>query len=296
MSDPRLVPASASDAPAGDADSSTALELHGADVLSLLHRVSTQKLDDLAQGEARITLFCDFRGRLLHRVAVARTRDAVWLVRDDASGGALATFVDRQVFRDEVKITDRSGEFRVVCLPSPEDGPAGVHDPEGGPMAVAAGDGVVLVLVSRAHAAPEPKDLASHERARILAGRAAHGHEIVEDFNPFEVGLGAAVHLDKGCFTGQESLMRLVTYDSVRRQMVGVEGQGAAPAVPAEVTSEASQAGVLTSAVGGTLAGSWIGLAVVKSEVLERGAPLAVEGRPLTAVHRLAMPRALGRP
>lgn len=296
MTDPLPTPTSAPDAPAGPGVLSTALELHGADVLSLLHRVSTQKLDDLAAGEARVTLFCDFRGRLLHRAVVARTRDAVWLVREDAPGAALAAFVDRQVFRDEVRITDRSGEFTVVALHSPGDGPAGIYDPDGGPLAVAAGDGVVLVLVPRGPGAPAPPDPASQDRARIQSGRPAHGHEIVEDFNPFEVGLGAAVHLDKGCFTGQETLMRLVTYESVRRQMVRVEGSGPAPAVPADVVSEGEGAGVLTSAIADEAPDRWLGLAVLKNECVEGGKPLEVNGTPLVEIHRLAMPRALGRP
>src|SRR5258705_7292207 len=141
MTDPRPIPETGPDAPRptpGD-DLAAVIELHGADVLPLLHRVSTQKLDDLAAGEARLTLFCDFRGRLLHRVVVARTRDAVWLVRDDAPGAALAAFLDRPGFRDDVRIADRSQEFSVVALPSPPDGPAGVYDPPGRPLAVAAG-------------------------------------------------------------------------------------------------------------------------------------------------------------
>jgi folate-binding protein YgfZ len=296
MTDSRPLPETgpATSAPAPD-DASAALELHGADVLALLHRVSTQKLDDLTVGEARLTLFCDFRGRLLHRVAVARTQDAVWLVQDDAPGAALAAFVDRQVFRDDVKIHDRSAEFAVVALASTPDGPAGVIEPPRGPMAVAAGDGVVLVLTARGSGAPR-LDRAARERARISLGRPGHGREIVAEYNPFEVGLGGAVHLDKGCFTGQESLMRLVTYDSVRRQMVRVTGAGSAPAVPAEISGEAGSAGTLTSAIDDESPGRWLGLAVLRHEFVEAGRPLEVDGRALAEVHRLEMRRALGRP
>src|SRR5689334_24827944 len=47
---------------------------------------------------------------------------------------------------------------------------------------------------------------------RIRAARPRHGHEVTSSFTPFEVGLAHEVHLDKGCFTGQEALMRLITY------------------------------------------------------------------------------------
>ena len=58
---------------------STALRLTGGDVLAVLHRVTTQKLVDLAPGEARTTLFCDSRGRLLHRATVVRAPDGIGL-------------------------------------------------------------------------------------------------------------------------------------------------------------------------------------------------------------------------
>src|SRR5712692_4942056 len=96
---------------------SSALRLAGRDVLALLHRISTNALLDLAQGEARATLFCDFRGRLLHRAVVYLDRDgAGWLLRDDAPGAPLGAFVDRHVFREDVRIEDRSATLPVLRL------------------------------------------------------------------------------------------------------------------------------------------------------------------------------------
>ena len=78
----------------------TLLRLEGKDSLALLHRISTQSLLELAPGQACATLFCDYRGRLLHRAWVAVTSDhVVWLVRDDAPTLPLADFVERFIFR-----------------------------------------------------------------------------------------------------------------------------------------------------------------------------------------------------
>ena len=88
--------------------------------------------------------------------------------------------------------------------------------------------------------------------------------------------------------------MRLVTYDSVRRRMVRVVGEGAAPSVPTSVTAGGVSAGTLTSAIDHT-PGRWIGLAVLRSE-FARGEPaLDVGGRSLGKVEALLMPRAAGR-
>ena len=84
-----------------------ALRLDGADALALLHRLSTAFLADLAPGEGRATLFCDFRGRLLHRAWVARDPGgAIWLLRPDAKAAELAAFIDRHVFREQVRIEE----------------------------------------------------------------------------------------------------------------------------------------------------------------------------------------------
>jgi len=223
-----------------DPRAATAIRLTGRDALSLLHRISTQALLDLKPGQSRATLFCDFRGRLLHRALVSVAEDgAVWLRRPDAPGAELAAFLDRHIFRDDVAIEDRSEM-----------------------------------------APPEPT--ASEERARIRAGGARHGHEIAEAFNPYEAGLAADVHLDKGCYTGQEALQRLITYGSVRRELTRVSGAGTAPVVPADVTRAGETVGVLTSAAATEEAG-WMGLAMVRKELVSAASPdLEVGGARLT--------------
>jgi folate-binding protein YgfZ len=267
---------------------STALRLTGSDALALLHRIGTQAVVDLAPGGARATLFCDFRGRLLHRALIGLDADgAVWLFRDDAPGAPLAAFLDRHVFRDDVRIEDRSADLPVRWAPADERfGEHTFAEREGAPLGLRADARETLVVADP----PLPPD----ERERMRAARPAHGHEIVEAFTPFEVGLAHEVHLDKGCFTGQEALMRLVTYRSVRRRLARVGGEGAPPAVPAELTADGRPAGVLTSAAAG--GGGWIGLAVVRNEVCEPPGTLALAGgRAIGAPDPVALTRPLGR-
>jgi folate-binding protein YgfZ len=261
----------------------TALLLAGRDVLPLLHRTTSNALADLAPGGARTTLFCDFRGRLLHRALVAVSADgAVWLLRWDAPGAELAAAVDRMVFRDDVRIEDRSAEFTVV-LAAAGPGDAGVlGERDGVPLAVAAGDGTLLALDGRAPLS---------ERARIARLVPRHGHEIAEAFNPFEVGLGREVHLAKGCFTGQEALQRLITYDSVRRRPVHVRLAAPPVGLPAELLAGGERAGLLTSAA------ELDGFAVVRNEAIANPAELSLaDGTAVAVVEAPEPARPLGRP
>ncbi len=106
------------------------------------------------------------------------------------------------------------------------------------------------------------------------------------------MNLAHEVHLAKGCYTGQEALQRLITYDSVRRRLARVEGAGVVPAVPGAIAGPDGPAGVLTS-TSASEPGSWIGLAVLKHEALASGASLRVEGGP--AIERIE-PFELTRP
>jgi hypothetical protein len=85
------------------------------------------------------------------------------------------------------------------------------------------------------------------------------------------------VHLAKGCYPGQEALMRLVTYRSVRRRLVRLEGSGPLPVAPGEVRAQGAAAGRLTS-VAEDGAGGWIALAVLRHEACVPGARIEIEG------------------
>ena len=271
----------------------TLLRLEGRDALGVLHRLGTAHLEDLEPGQARATLFCDFRGRLLHRAVVAVTSDrAVWVLRDDAPAGPLAAHIDQHVFREDLRVADHGAGRHVRAVPG---GVALVHgtlrEADGIPVAVQVDAQFALAIDTEP--AIEPDEAMA--RARIAAGRPRHGHEITEAFNPFEVNLSHEVHLSKGCYTGQEALQRLVTYRSVRRRLVRAQGPGEPPAVPCDVHHGDARAGVVTSAVPEPL-GGWTGLAVLRHEVIDAGARLEVDGAPLEAIEPFPLTRPAGLP
>jgi folate-binding protein YgfZ len=266
---------------------STALRLTGRDTLPLLHRVTTNALEDLQPGEARATLWCDFRGRLQFRAIVAVASDgAVWLLRPEP-GAELAAALDKSIFRDDVRVEDLSEAQRFV-LARGTTGETGVLEEDRGvPAIVSTGDGMRIVRAGRG----EP--LAESERIAHLYPR--HGHEISDAFNPFEVGLAHEVHLAKGCFTGQEALQRLITYESVRRRPARIQLAGGSPTLPSDVLAKGDapgeRAGVLTSFDAGE------GFAILRRGELESGADFALaDGRVVEVIAAPEPARPLGRP
>jgi len=235
-------------------NASTLLRLDGPDALDVLHRVTTQSLRDLAPGRCAMTLACDFRGRLLHRFAVARGLDGtVWLARDDAPAESLSGYLDRQIFREKVTVVDVGGVVTMTV---------GDESMEIGDVRWADGRPAALRPEPRFALRAGGDGAPSSEIARLRAGIPRHGYEITDDFHALEVGLAADVHLDKGCFTGQEALLRMITYGGVRRRLVLLEGAGAPPEPRSALRAAGEPAGVVThTAADGA---HWVGLGVMK--------------------------------
>jgi aminomethyltransferase len=70
-----------------------------------------------------------------------------------------------------------------------------------------------------------PCGLGARDTLRLEAGMPLYGHELSEEIDPFQAGLGWAVKLNKGSFLGRDAL-RQRQGDSSRRQRVGLEIEG----------------------------------------------------------------------
>jgi aminomethyltransferase len=71
----------------------------------------------------------------------------------------------------------------------------------------------------------KPCGLGARDTLRLEAAMPLYGHELTEETDPFQAGLGWAAKLDKGDFIGREALLRRRDDLSLRRR-VGLELQG----------------------------------------------------------------------
>jgi aminomethyltransferase len=70
-----------------------------------------------------------------------------------------------------------------------------------------------------------PCGLGARDTLRLEAAMPLYGHELSEEIDPFQAGLGWAVKMDKGEFIGRDALARR-RQDPARRQRVGLELEG----------------------------------------------------------------------
>jgi len=90
---------------------------------------------------------------------------------------------------------------------------------------------------------------ATAEAARVAAGEPLWGHEITDEYFPMEIGLGDAIDYKKGCFLGQEPIVRIRDRGHTNWRLARVELPAGAAVKPGDrlETDEKPKAGKLTS-------------------------------------------------
>ncbi len=232
------------------------LRLTGKDALDLLHRLSTNDLLSLEPGRARGTVLTTGKGRIVDVVTVVRMPEHLLLLTSPGQQGRVAQWLDTYTFLEECAVQDIGQEMALLSLVglgaeealARAAGPASVLPRAGEARGVTLGaaEAVVVrtdplglsgydllapweqaVAVWQALAAPGtanalPAGLEALETARIENGVGRYGREYGEAVNPLEGGLRRLISFTKGCYTGQEVVARLNTYDKVQRKLVGV--------------------------------------------------------------------------
>ena len=268
--------------------------LSGTDVLRYLHAVSSQHTLELAPGDATQALLLSPKGKIEFAFRLAVLDDGALLDTDTeaAAAPALAERLARFVFRYDVTVGQpvagaasvlgpgAEAALAAAGLPVPGPGRAGVAAPDlvvhrtpvgldlVGPGAAAAASGLERAGVERAAAE-------RWELARVAGGLPRAGQELTDDVLAEEAGLlGSHVHLDKGCYPGQETVARVHNLGQVQRRLAGLRFQppanGGPLGLPASrtdlITDDGRRAGQLRSVVDHPELGP-IGLAYVRRVV-----------------------------
>jgi tRNA-modifying protein YgfZ len=268
-------------------DRSTIL-LGGSDVLRYLHAVCTQHTLDLAPGDATQALLLSPKGKIEFAFRLAVLEEGVLVDTEAAAAQGLAERLARFVFRYDVTVGQpvpgaatvvgpgADAALAAAGLPVPVPGRAGIAGPDLvlrrtpvgvdllGPGAPAAVAGLERAGVERA-----PDGL--WELLRVEHGLPRAGLELTDDVLAEEAGLlGSHVHLDKGCYPGQETVARVHNLGQVQRRLAGLRFEPSGDGLPAPrtdlVADDGRRAGQLRSVVDHPRLGP-IGLAYVRRVV-----------------------------
>ncbi len=233
------------------------VRIAGPDRLGWLHSLLSQHVSSLEPGRWTEALVLSPQGHVEHHLALVDDGEAVLAHVEPGTADALITFLSGMQFLLRVEVADVSDTLALV------------HDADGDRF------------VPRAQLADLPGPLAgvqAFEALRVAARQPRLGLDTDHRSLPQELGwLGRAVHLDKGCYRGQESVARIHNLGRPPRRLALLHLDGSdseLPAVGDDVTTGGRTVGRVGTAVRHHELGP-LALALVKRQVSDEAELLA---------------------
>jgi folate-binding protein YgfZ len=192
------------------------VRISGPDRLDWLHNLTTQFFTGLQPGVWTQALVLSPTGHVEHELRGVDDGESFTAFTEPGASGPLIAFLERMVFMTRVEVTDVTAELAVTWRPT--TGYALVPREQLGVFAEAAGPACGLW---------------AFEALRIARGEPRVGLDTDHRTIPNEVGwVGTAVHLDKGCYRGQETVARVHTLGRPPRRLVLLHLDGSENRLP----------------------------------------------------------------
>lgn len=260
----------------------------GSEAAEFLNRLLSQKVDDAADGFTASALDLDAQGRILHHVDIAFVKGTFYLDMPSYQRDSLVEYLEKMVFWSQVEIKDADLGVLTLLGPSvdaPEVGQVFTRRVEPWSPGQRVDIAVPRERLAEVAAGYELAGLMAFTAQRVASGepeqRADLDEKSISHEAPRLINRGGhlgAVHLEKGCYRGQETVARVENLGRSPRLLVKLQLDGSAPTEPAPgapITAGARSVGRLGTVVHDADEGP-VALGLVKRSALQ--APLEIDG------------------
>ena len=238
------------------------ISITGKDRLTWLHALTTQHLEKLQVATWVDALILDVQGHVIDQLFLVDDGQSIWLHLEQERVTSVIDYLNKMKFMLEVEVKDESEKYAVLRAP-------GLADAIGGPYALVP-RGELKEITDAFNKSHIQVGIWALEAERVAAGRARLLFEVDHKSIPNELGfLNKAVHMNKGCYRGQETVAKVFNLGQPPRRLVLLHLDGSMVAMPehgAKVFLDDKEVGFI-----GSLARHYelgpIALAVVKRNV-----------------------------
>jgi glycine cleavage system T protein (aminomethyltransferase) len=284
------------------------LEATGRDRATFLNALLSNDVKSLAPGQGCAATLLDVHGKVQMALVVWVLDDRIVLITPPGTAAATLDALDRYLFSEKVELRDASADWVLFMLAGPraleraEELTAAATPERPWSSTVASLDGVGVRLVRGGGETGEPEvwiaaPAGEGERvwkALTVAGTPVVGADALEtlrieagtprfpvDIGPSvllpEVPFEALVSHTKGCYPGQEVVVRIRDRGHVNRHLRGLVLDGdAVPPAGSEVVAADAAVGAVTSATRSPDRGRGIALAMIRRPHAEPGTRVGV--------------------
>jgi folate-binding protein YgfZ len=205
------------------------IAVSGEDRLKWLHDLTTQFLNDLGVGVWKPAMILDPQGHIEYQFNLVDDGTTTWLVLDPGYSQTLLQYLTKMKFMLRVDVRDSTAEMAVLRAP-------GTATDIGGPFALVPRSEVAQMSATFNAVATQVGTWAL-DAERVAAHRPRIGFETDHKSIPNEIGvLNGAVHMNKGCYRGQETVAKIFNLGNPPRRLVMLHLDGSDAAFPATGT------------------------------------------------------------
>ena len=293
------------------------LVVSGADRASYLQGLLTNDVQALKSGEGCYAAYLTPQGRMIADLFVYELGDAMLLTVPREQKDVVLTKLDQFVFSEDVQLGDVSETFGTLAVIGPAAGgllarilTADGHDfetwpPHANRRVPFEGRGAIVTRTTDmgeagydVHVESDQMealrgalakmdvtelDQVTADAIRIEAGMPKFNHDMDEETIPLEAGIESrAISLSKGCYVGQEVIIRVLHrgHGRVARKLVGLLLEGeCVPAPGTPVAVDQREIGKVRSSAMSPALSRPIALAYVHRDFLATGTAVSVAGQ-----------------
>lgn len=271
------------------------ISVSGSEAVMFLNGLITNDLKALGENRWMTAAFPNVQGRLLAAVRVIRRANDILLDTEAVTREKVLKIIERFTLAGDFKVQDLTDELPQVSFQGQGAGELveslfGVRDlPRD---SVWQNDEVTIIRAT--HTSEDGYDVIGAvetlqattvsepvaEILRIEAGIARYGRDMDESNVVTETNLDEAVSFTKGCYLGQEIIIRIKHRGHVAKKLTGIRVQTGQTFEPGAVirSTDDKEIGRVTSATFSPRLGTTIGLGYVRYEHLTPGTPVVVDG------------------
>ena len=205
------------------------IAVSGEDRLKWLHDLTTQFLTDLEAGMWKPAMILDPQGHVEYQFNLVDDGTTTFLILDASYAESLVAYLTKMKFMLKVDVRDATSEFAVLRAP-------GATTDIGGPFALVP-RGEVAQMAQAFNAVATQVGTWALDAERVAAGRPRIGFETDHKTIPNEIGvLHGAVHMNKGCYRGQETVAKIFNLGNPPRRLTMLHLDGSDVGFPATGT------------------------------------------------------------
>ena len=227
-------------------------EIKGSDYIDLFNRLSTNKIPEQTN-LVTDSIFTNENGRFIDVVSIWNISPYSFMISNSLNHDALLSWINKYTFEEDVSISEPLEKKIISIFSSNKDNNLNIFgEIKENAIVNKKVEDVELILartsffnrhqiinlifnndsksIQSIESYLNSQDIFEMEESEFNSFRIKNmipicGKEIINSYNPLEIGMSHLIDFDKGCYIGQEVIARLDTYDKVQRKLLMLDNE-----------------------------------------------------------------------